>query len=96
MLFVIFFKSGPPNFDSGHRKLSLGWYIMELFHIQEPIFTASESGNKSEKDKRINGKHQRKFSRSLTLGLNTALVCISILIKNVLIFFYSGRTGMPQ
>ena len=91
MLFVDFLKSGPPNFDPGHRKLSLGWYTMELFHIQE-LNHSKRKWEQKRKIKELNGKHQRKFS----LDLNTALVCISVLIKNVLVFFYSGRAGMPQ
>ena len=34
------------------------------------LFTQIKSGSGSEKDERINDKHQRKFSLSLSLGVN--------------------------
>ena len=56
--------------------------VSDILKIQfKGLFTPSESGSEggrnqrtSTKDKRINGKHQRKFSLSLLLspGLNTA------------------------
>ena len=36
-------------------------------------FTPSKSGSESEKDQGINDKHQRKYSLSRSLSLNTAL-----------------------
>ena len=58
-------------FGYSNLDLILSWMFKGLF-------TPSKSERESEKDQRINGKHQTKFLLSLSLDLNTTL---SIKIK---------------
>ena len=59
-----------------HNLQHLTVYLVVCFSESKGLFTPRESERESEKDqrtigkdkKKINGKHQRKFSRSLGVG----------------------------